>query len=244
MILKIESMILKDDIKNLITNHQRRLQKLKEMQALHGHSVDPKILIEIEDIETRLEELTSISELDVEKAIDVLQQTLPADDPTPQRLRQLLDNFQDFHNRLFEWKELHNYLNDVVFVMDQFAREVERLDARGESGNPRLLARLWRPVTRKVMLLVDWAATVQYIDSPLVSLPDGARQGPRWAIELQVAQTRIDEVFKSDEFDVESLYDATYDFTDVAERHLYLADKQLRDTAGDLYALSRVVLGA
>ena len=38
-----------DDIKKLITNSQRRLQKLEEQRALHGYSTDPVILLEIED---------------------------------------------------------------------------------------------------------------------------------------------------------------------------------------------------
>ncbi len=55
----------KDDIKKLITNHYRRLQKLKEQQALHGTSTDPGILLEIEDIEEKVEKLqTELRELD------------------------------------------------------------------------------------------------------------------------------------------------------------------------------------
>ncbi len=46
-----------DDIRNLIRNHNRRLQKLKEQQALHGLDTPPKILLEIEDIEAELEQL-------------------------------------------------------------------------------------------------------------------------------------------------------------------------------------------
>ena len=46
-----------DDIRNLIRNHTRRLQKLKEQAALHGVSVEPKIPLEIEDIEAKPEEL-------------------------------------------------------------------------------------------------------------------------------------------------------------------------------------------
>lgn len=50
-------MITKDDIRKLITNHYRRLQRLKEQEALHGLSVDPGVLIEIEDIEIKIAEL-------------------------------------------------------------------------------------------------------------------------------------------------------------------------------------------
>lgn len=45
------------DLEQRIVNHQRRLQKLKEQQALHGISVDPKIPLEIENIEAELAEL-------------------------------------------------------------------------------------------------------------------------------------------------------------------------------------------
>lgn len=52
-------MTLKDDVKKLIAIYSRRLQKLKEQQALFGISVDPRILIEIEDIEAKIEDLQS-----------------------------------------------------------------------------------------------------------------------------------------------------------------------------------------
>ncbi len=47
----------KDNIKRLITKYERRLQKLREQRAIEGRSVDPKIPIEIEDIEAEIEEL-------------------------------------------------------------------------------------------------------------------------------------------------------------------------------------------
>jgi hypothetical protein len=47
----------KNHLKNLIVNYNRRLEKLREQQALYGMSVDPKILIEIEDIEAQIESL-------------------------------------------------------------------------------------------------------------------------------------------------------------------------------------------
>lgn len=47
----------KTDLQNLIMTHHRRLQKLKEQEALSGRSTEPEILIEIEDIEKALAEL-------------------------------------------------------------------------------------------------------------------------------------------------------------------------------------------
>lgn len=47
----------KDDLRKLITGRQRRLQKLKEQQALQGLDTPPQIPIEIEDIENEIKQL-------------------------------------------------------------------------------------------------------------------------------------------------------------------------------------------
>ncbi|MCB0194706.1 MAG: hypothetical protein KDJ65_22330, partial [Anaerolineae bacterium] len=56
----------KAHLQQLITNHTRRLQKLKEQRALTGIRTDPAIIIETEDIETELkvlqEELAAIKD--------------------------------------------------------------------------------------------------------------------------------------------------------------------------------------
>ncbi len=46
-----------DDIKKLITTYNRRLQKLREQEAIFGISADPKISLEIENIEAKIERL-------------------------------------------------------------------------------------------------------------------------------------------------------------------------------------------
>jgi hypothetical protein len=182
-------------------------------------------------------------QLDVQKLVDTLKQALPANDPLPDRLVAALQNFKHYHSRLWEFKELHNFLNDVVFVLDQFSREVERLDAAGQKGDARTLSRLWRPIDQKVSWLVEFAKTLQHIGQPLVET-DGRWQGPAWAIELHMAARRINDLLKTPaDFDLSALYDATYAFSDAAEKHLYLADKDLRDTAGELFNQSNQLLG-
>lgn len=47
----------KDDVKKLIRDNERRLQKLKEKEAKFGVDTPPHILIEIEDIQEKIEEL-------------------------------------------------------------------------------------------------------------------------------------------------------------------------------------------
>lgn len=57
-----------NDINNLIRRHRKRLQKLKEHEAVKGISTDPSILTEIEDIEAKIEilqeELADIANLE------------------------------------------------------------------------------------------------------------------------------------------------------------------------------------
>lgn len=66
-------MLLGDDIKKLIVAHNRRLQQLKEQKALQGLSVDPKIPLEIQDIEAEIsnlqEQLKNLEEVTVEFTI-------------------------------------------------------------------------------------------------------------------------------------------------------------------------------
>ncbi len=58
----------KDEIQRLINHHSRRLQKLKEQQAIQGLNVHPQILMEIEDIQEEIQQLridlTSLTEED------------------------------------------------------------------------------------------------------------------------------------------------------------------------------------
>jgi len=188
-------------------------------------------------------------QLDVDKLTQTLRQALPADDPLPQHLLEALRQFKYFHTRLFEWKELHNALNDITIALGQFLREVERLDISQAQGNARDLRRSWRPVAQKVDILLSFATSVKYIAEKPFEVIEGRLQGPEWAVDIKVARTQLDEVLRNkdageDDIDEEALYDATYNFNDKAETHMYLADKKLRDTAGELYNLSRIVLGS
>jgi len=183
-------------------------------------------------------------QLDVGKLIETLQQALPADDPMPKHLLETFRQFQFFHTRLFEWKELHNSINDITIALGQFLREVERLDISQSQGSARDLRRSWRPVAQKVDILLDLASSVKYISEQPFELTEAGMQGPVWAIDLLVARNRVDDNLQKEDVDEGALYDATYDFNDAAERHMYLADKKLRETAGELYNLSRIVLGS
>jgi hypothetical protein len=190
------------------------------------------------------DQINTYIQLDLQKLMETLKQALPENDPLPDRLVTALKDFKHYHARLWEWKELHNALNDVIFVFDQFSREVERRDGAGSLGDVRALRRLWRPVDQKVGLLLDFACQIQHVGTPLVTQPDGSRQGPPWAIELAVTADQLKNLFEDSALTLATLYEATCAFSDAAEKHMYLADKQLRDTASELFNLSNALLGS
>ncbi len=68
-----------EDIQKLIEQHARRLQKLKEKEAIKGINVDPSVSIEIENIEEKIDRL----KLDLEKTEQATEsdpnQSYPAD---------------------------------------------------------------------------------------------------------------------------------------------------------------------
>ncbi len=184
-----------------------------------------------------------VEKLNLRKVVSTLEQALPPNDPTAGQLKETLQRIQNFHNQLSEWKELHNYLNDVLITLPQFARDVERTEPAALPRSLRDLDRAWRPVSQKVTLLNEWAAAPRQICAvPFLDAPDGIK-GPPWAVELHIAKKRIDQFFGQRAEDINELNDAVLDFTDVAEKHMYLADKNLRETASELLNLSRIVLG-
>lgn len=183
------------------------------------------------------------NQLDVTKLADALRQVLPADDPAPELWVEALKDLRGHHTRLFEWKELHNFLNDVLVVLGQFKREVERIDISGEEPNARALSRLWRPIVQKVDAMMKWATSIKYISDKPLSYSEEYTEGPSWAIDLYAAKILVDGVLERQVLETNELYDAVFDFSDVAEQHMYLTDKMLRSTAGELFNLSSSILG-
>ena len=183
------------------------------------------------------------NQLDITKLADALRQVLPAGDPSPELWVEALKDLRGHHTRLFEWKEIHNFLNDVLVALGQFKREVERIDINSEKPNPRALSRLWRPVVQKVDAMLTWASTVKFISDKPFTHTEKSTEGPSWAIDLFAAKALIDGLLERQVLNSNEVYDAVFDFSDLAEQHMYLADKMLRSTAGELYNLSSSILG-
>lgn len=180
--------------------------------------------------------------IDIEKVIAALQRSLPENDPTPQRLLDTLQKFQQYHVALHEWKELHNFLNDVLHEFGQFATQIAPLEWSNERPDSRLLLRRWRPISQTVNALLEWGKGIQYIGAPFLKSDQGL-QGAAWAIDMYIAEENLERLLKTPDVDTNALLDAHSEFDEKAQTHMYLADKKLRETADELYNLSCVVLG-
>ncbi|MCB0166068.1 MAG: ATP-binding protein [Anaerolineae bacterium] len=79
--------------KKLISRHQRRLQKLKEMNATSGLNTSPEVLNEIEDIEAEIENLQKQSIIE-ENTTLIVQQLIENLANVQHKLIILLDEFE------------------------------------------------------------------------------------------------------------------------------------------------------
>lgn len=76
-----------EHLQKLITNHTRRMHILQEQQALAGRSVEPAVIIEIEDIQQMVENLQAeLAEIEPRPANSAPFPAQPAADNQPRRV--------------------------------------------------------------------------------------------------------------------------------------------------------------
>jgi hypothetical protein len=164
------------------------------------------------------------------------------------RLNQFLDSFLALRQHLYEWKELHNLLQDLQI---QFAACRGYAIELGHRERPadRPLARLFGParpkldeVTAKSLyeFSINWQACKRALDKLRRSildlkyigddLPAGSPNRPdAWLAALAQLQDQMDGALQDD--DTHNLSDLIGAFAQQVDEALYLADKRLRDVA-------------
>jgi hypothetical protein len=182
--------------------------------------------------------------IDISKIIEALEKFLPANDPTPSNLLETLTTFRDLHRRLAEWKELHNFLSEVIVAFNQFSHEIIyfQTDHLGLQDHQSLVRR-WRPVRQKIFLLLEWARTISYIGKPFSGSKREGWNGERWAIQLNILAGDMDSLLRRTKIKNTAISEQTQALDDEINLHMYLADKNLLDTATELANFSQVVLG-
>ncbi len=209
--------------------------------------------------------------LDINELVTALKSAFPRDDPRPEEFRQTITSFQAFHEQLYEWKELHNCLDEILNAFGQFYSQMERSDAEKKPVDLASLRNLWRPVSGQVDALVEYAQTIKTIGQPFRLLENNEMTGEKWAVEVNSLRRAINhrlhlstdqlpftarpepllskvtlviqQFFGIKPLWWNELYELTHTFSDAAYRHMHMADKKLRETASELFILSTQRLG-
>lgn len=209
--------------------------------------------------------------LDINELVAALTRAFPRDDPRPEEFRQTISSFQAFHEQLYEWKELHNCLDEILNAFGQFHSQIERSDAERKPADLANLRNLWRPVSSQVDTLLEYAQTIKTIGQPFRLLENHEMTGEKWAVEVNSLRRAINNRLRLSTVDQQyavrresllnklsqqielffgirpvwwsELYELTHTFNDAAYRHMHMADKKLRETASQLFNLSTQRLG-
>lgn len=208
--------------------------------------------------------------LDANELIIALKRAFPKNDPRPEQFRQVLEQFHNYHNSLYEWKELHNSLDNILSSFGQFSSAIQRADAEMNMPQIHSLRSLWRGVSVSVDNLVDFAGKIEYIGTPYLEKQDGRMVGEAWVVKINALRKRLDnqlgvgvlpssgipsgvtgKLVQKMQFRVGvkpdwwiTLLELTNEFSHTAYAHMHLADKRLRDSASELYTLSKSVFGS
>lgn len=90
--------------------------------------------------------------------------------------------------------------------------------------------------------LTDFGRGIRHVWNEPYEEIEGRLKGPPWIVEVIVAQWELEVGLE--EYDLDSVYHLAVEFTDVCNIQLYVVDRSLRETAGDLVALSNGILGS
>jgi len=212
--------------------------------------------------------ITGFSGDDVNQIIETLLKHFPKGYlQNPIELDKTLSEFRLFHEQLHEYKELHNAINEIIVAFEPFKAEIDRSNSRRSVPKLSFLRDLWRPVSISVVSLLNWSQNIKDIGKPFQILDDKSKSGEVWAIQFSELYSRINEhlgiisQFGVKEIDYPShmqilayqrlgteipwwgtLSELTSSFQHTSSHHMNSADKQLRQTAQELYNLSNKAL--
>ena len=218
-------------------------------------------------------DIKGLSGKDVNQIIETLLKHFPQGYlQNPEELDKTLSDFRSYHEKLHEYKELHNAINEILINFEQFKAEIDRCNSRRLIPKLSVLRDLWRPVSISVVALLNWSQDIQKIGRPFKILEDKSRSGEEWAIQFSGLQIRINQhlgmedqlgvnEYSKKELDYpsqiqilsfqrfgtevpwwETLTELTSSFSHVSAHHMNSADKQLRQTAQELFNLSNKAL--
>lgn len=201
-----------------------------------------------------------------------MKEAFPKNDPRPEQLRKILLDFekiQRLQQSLYEWKELHNALDDILTSFAPFSSEIHRADAEKTIPSLSTLNNLWYGVSAKVDALLEFARAINHIGVRYRE-EAGNVSGETWAVKISSIRNQVNIQLGLDErsrFNASTkrsvsfaeksklrigirpdwwiaLYELNNEFNHIAYGQMHWADKKLRETATELYTLSKSAFGS
>jgi hypothetical protein len=135
----------------------------------------------------------------------------------------------DASERLNEWKELHNLLQEFLTSFGPFHRQVDLAYAGGGSLDWPSLEINLHPCDTQVAKLISFAAKINYIGKRYEKTRDGL-YGEGWVVETVTGYRRVKAVVE-ERGDSRVLSNLANEIDSICNAHLDFADKQLHQTA-------------
>lgn len=208
-------------------------------------------------------DINGLTAAELREILEVVLKHFPKSSLDPAALDKTLSELRELHEKLHEWKELHNRLDRLMTAYGQYLPEVEQYHAQRLLPDARHLKRRWMPVNFEVDRLVTYAASTQSLEKQYKILPDGRQTRFEIVVDIAVHSelmnkhlesatqiaasetTILNRVFRTIPVSAldwkETLYDVTKLFGHLGSSCMTWADDNLRVTATELYTISKSI---
>ncbi len=146
---------------------------------------------------------------------------------------------ENLWNFLYEWKELHNLLQEVITSLSPLVGALEFAPDEGQVWRIDLGLRLWRQVRIQLRKLESFSRDTKHIGDPFDDT-EGTLKGAAWMVEIAPLQNELEEVLHRGDFAY--AYNLATELSDICLTYLYKADKHLRDTIEEIYSILGSIL--
>jgi hypothetical protein len=184
----------------------------------------------------------NLYQIGISRAIEDLRNSLPKNDPLPERLVETFKRFRNLHAHLKEWKDFHNHLNGIIEASDQFSKDVEQMCTQDTKLiDPRILKRRWNPVSQRLEGLLQWSKTIRHICIEN-SAPEA--EFKKWFTDLNDHREDMNNLMQQSSVTYSTLSDLTQEIVDKVSRKMFWVDNSLHAVAIELDSISQYILGS
>lgn len=172
----------------------------------------------------------------IENCLPASVDSIFATDSTPLLPLKAFENYWGF---LYEWKELHNLLQEVITSLAPLMSALEFAPDEEHMRRIDFSLRLWRQVRIQLRRLESFSRDIKHIGEPFDDA-EGTLRGVAWMVEIVPLRNEIEEFLHQGNF--VNTYNLAIELQDICLTHLYRADKRLRDAIEEIRSILDTLL--